>query len=63
MEESSALKVLTGKFTRKRHLLKPGCRWEDNMREIGVNTRTWVDSAHKGYEYRIEHPTVIFYLT
>ena len=32
-----------------RHLGRPMCRWEDNIRmdlkEIGINTRNWVDSA------------------
>jgi hypothetical protein len=42
MEEgSSALKILTGKPT--------GKTWEDNIRvdlkEIGINTRNWVDLA------------------
>ena len=38
-----------GKPARKRPLRRPRCRWEDNIRmdlkEIGVNTRNWVDSA------------------
>ena len=50
MEEvRSALKILTGKPTRKRPLGRPRRRWEDNIRmdleEIGINTRNWVDSA------------------
>ena len=49
MEESrSAFKILTGKPTGKRLLGRPRCRWEDNIRmdlkEIGINTRNWVDS-------------------
>ena len=50
MEEgSSAFKILTGKPTGKRHLGSPRRRWEDNvgmdLKEIGINTRNWVDSA------------------
>ena len=48
MEEGrSAFKILTGKPTRKRPLGRPRHRWEDNIRmnlkEIGINTRSWVD--------------------
>ena len=46
----SASKILTGKPTGKRALGSPRRRWEDNLRmdlkEIGVNRRNWVDSAH-----------------
>jgi hypothetical protein len=50
MEESrSAFKILTGKSTGKKPLGTPRSRWEDNIRidlkEIGINTRNWVDSA------------------
>ena len=50
MEEGrSAFKILTGKPTGKRPLGRPRRRWEDNIRmglkEIGINTRNWVDSA------------------
>ena len=45
----SAFKILTGTPTGKRSLGKPRCRWEDNIRtdlkQIGVNTRNWVDST------------------
>ena len=48
MENRSAFKILTGKPTGKRHLGRPRRRWEDNIRmdlkEIGINTRNWVDS-------------------
>ena len=41
--------MLTGTPAEKRPLGKPRRRWEDNIRmdlkEIGVNMRTWVDSA------------------
>ena len=44
-----ALKMLTGKPTGKRPLGRLRRRWEDNIRmdlkEIGINTRNWVDSA------------------
>ena len=53
MEEGrSAFKMLTGTPVRKRHLGRPRPRpREDNIRmnltskEIGTNTRNWVDSA------------------
>ena len=50
MEEGrSAIYILTGKPTGKRHLGRPRRRWEDNIRmdlkEICINTRNWVDSA------------------
>ena len=50
MEESNCvLKFLTGKPTGKRPLGRPRRRLEDNMRidlkEIGVNTRNWVDTT------------------
>ena len=50
MEEGrNAFKILTGQFTGKRILRRPRRRWEDNSRinlkEIGINTRNWVDSA------------------
>ena len=45
----SALKILTGIPAGKRPLGRPRRRWEDNIRldleEIGINTRSWVDSA------------------
>ena len=50
MEEGrSAFQILTGTPTGTRLLKRPRRRWEDNIRvylkEIGVNTRNWVDSA------------------
>ena len=50
MEEGwSAFKILIGKPTGKRTLERPRCRWEDNiimdLKEIGISTRNWVDSA------------------
>ena len=48
-ESRGAFKILTGKPTGKRPLGRPRCRWEDNIRmvlkEIGINTRNWVDLA------------------
>ena len=54
MEEGRrAFKTLKGKPTRKRPLGRPRLRWEDNIRinlkEIGVNTRDWIDSAEDRY--------------
>jgi hypothetical protein len=53
MEEGrSAFKILTGKSTKTRPM--PRSRWEDNVRmylkEIGINTRNWVDSD-QGRDY------------
>jgi hypothetical protein len=50
MEEGrSALRILTVTLTGKKPLGKPSHGWEDNIRmdpkEIGINTRNWVDSA------------------
>ena len=48
-EGRSAFKILTGKPTGKRPLVRPRRRWEDNIRvdleEIGINAGNWVDSA------------------
>ena len=50
MEEGrSAINISTGTPRGKRPLGRPRVRWEDNLRmyvkEIGINTRNWVDSA------------------
>ena len=49
VEGRSAFKILTGTPAGKRLLRRPGRRWEDTIRmnpkEIGINTRNWVDSA------------------
>ena len=46
-EDRSAFKILTGTPAGKRPLGRPMHRWEDNIRmdlkEIGINTRNWVD--------------------
>ena len=48
-ESSSAFKIVSVKPTEKRPLGRPRCRWEHNIRmdlkEIGMNTRNWIDSA------------------
>ena len=48
-DDRSAFKILTGTSARKRLLGSPRRRWEDNIRmdlkEVGINTRNWVDSA------------------
>ena len=45
----SALKMLTVKSSRNIPLERPRRRWEYNniiyLKEIGINTRNWVDSA------------------
>jgi len=42
--------MLIGKPAEKRPLGRPRCKWEDNikmdLKEMGINTRSWVDSAH-----------------
>ena len=50
MEEGRrAFKILTGKPTGKRPLVRPRRRWEHNIRmeleEIGINAVNWVDLA------------------
>ena len=48
-EDRSAFKILTGTPAGKRPLIRPRRRWKNNFRmylkEIGINTRNWVDSA------------------
>jgi hypothetical protein len=48
-EDRSAFKILIGKPAGKKPLGRPRRRWEDNIRmdlkEMGINTRNWVDSA------------------
>ena len=45
----SAFKILTGTPAGKRHLGRPRCRWEDNIRmdlkETCIKTKNWVDSS------------------
>ena len=48
-EGRNAFKILAGKPTGKIPLGRPKRRWEDDIRmdlkEIGINTRNWVDWA------------------
>jgi hypothetical protein len=61
-EGRSAFKILTGKPEGKRSLGRPRRSWEDNIRmdlkEIGINTRNWVDSVRIGI---IGEPLLIRY--
>ena len=47
--DRNAFNVLTAKSTGKRPLQRLGRSWEDNIRmdlkEIGINTRNWVEST------------------
>ena len=50
MEEGgTAFRILTYKPKGKRPLRRPRRRWENiiimNLKEVGINTRNWVDSA------------------
>jgi hypothetical protein len=49
--------MLTGKFTGSRPLGKPKRRWETNiimdLKEIGIDTMNWVDSAKNRYYWRV----------
>ena len=53
-KDRSALKMLIATPTGKIPLGRPRRRWEDNIRmdlkEIGIDTRSWVDSA-QGSDY------------
>ena len=55
-EDRSAFKILRGTPTGKIPLGRPGRRWEDNIRmdlkEMGVHTRNWVDSAYDRDNWR-----------
>ena len=58
MEEGrSIFKILTNKPAGKRPLIRPRCRWEDNIRmdleEIGINAGNWVDSAQDRNYWRV----------
>ena len=57
MEENrGAFNILTGTLTEKRPLGKPKRIWKGNiwmdLKEIGINTRQWVDSAQDRYYWR-----------
>ena len=55
-KDRNALKNLIGKLTGKRSLGRPRSRRENNIRmdlkEIGINTRNWVDSTQDRNYYR-----------
>ena len=56
MEESrNAFKILTGKSTGKGPLRRPRRRWVDNiimdLKEIGINTKNWVNLAQDRRDY------------
>ena len=58
MEENmSAFKILTCTPILKRHLEKPRRRCDHNTRmdvkQIGINTRNWVDSAKDRHYWRV----------
>ena len=48
-ERRSVYKLLTCKPSGKRSLVRPKCRWEDNIRidleKMGINAGNWVGSA------------------
>ena len=58
MEEGrSALKIATDKPAGKRLLGRPNSIWEENIKidfkEIGINTRNWVDTAQDRDYWRV----------
>ena len=62
-EGRSAFKTLTGTPIGKRRLGRPRFRWEDNIRidlkEIGINTRNWVDSAQDRDYWRAHECSIV----
>ena len=56
-EGRRAFKILTSRPTGKRSLGRPRRRWENNigmsLKEIGINTNSWVDSAQDRDYWRI----------
>ena len=56
IEGRSAFKILIGKTTGSKPLGRPRRRLEDNtgmhIKEIGIGTRNWVDSAQDRYYWR-----------
>ena len=57
MEEGrSTFQILTGKLTGEELLGRLKCRWENNIKidwkEIDINTRNWIDSAHDRHYWR-----------
>ena len=55
-EGRSAFKIVTGKSSGKRPVGRPRRRWEDIIRmdhkDIGINTRNWVDLTQDMYYWR-----------
>ena len=53
MEEDSSFRILKGKPTGERPLGRPRYRWEYiigmDSKEIGVNSRNWIDLAQDRY--------------
>jgi hypothetical protein len=64
-EDRTAFKILTGNPTEKRHLGRSKTRWKENIsldiKEIGINTRNWVDSA-QDRDYWRKNLYATFYL-
>ena len=56
-EGRGAFNILTGKPTGKRPVGRPRRRWEDiirvDLKEIGFDTRNWVDSAQDRDYWRV----------
>ena len=56
-EGRSAFKIFTGTPTEKRPLGRPRRKWENNIRmyikEIGINTRNWVNSSQDRGHWRV----------
>jgi len=55
-EGRSAFKLWTGKPTGNTPLGSTRCRWEGNimdLKEIGINTRNWIDSAQDKDYWRV----------
>ena len=59
MEEGKrALKILTGTPTGKKPLGRPRHRWEEDnitmdLKEIGINTRNWIDLVQDRNYWRV----------
>ena len=64
----SSLKILPGKYTKKRSLSIPKRKWEDNIRtdvkEIGINTMNWFVSPHsRDYWRALMNAALKFWVT
>ncbi|KAJ4434191.1 hypothetical protein ANN_22739 [Periplaneta americana] len=55
-ESRNAYRVLVGRPEGKRHLGRPRCRWEDNikmdLREVGYDDREWINLAQDRDQWR-----------